>query len=98
MRFVTLLTIAVLPCVAWAGPHLPWPESYFFPIGTWVMPSNDEEDWLDNDGTHGGKTIDDWDPPDYYYTVYINKSVGNYLHDNLMTRTVYTCFYRENQL
>jgi hypothetical protein len=97
MRIMTLLTIATLSCVAWAGPHLPWPESYFFPIGTWVMPTNDEEDWLDNDdGT--GKTVAYWNPQDYYYTLSINRSVENYLHDNLMTRTVYTCFYRENPL
>jgi hypothetical protein len=77
MKIVTLLTIATLSCVAWAGPHLPWPESYFFPIGTWVMPTNDEEDWLDNDGTHGGKTIDQWEPQAFYLIADLSRSFEN---------------------
>jgi|GEM_PF-1057563 len=64
MRVLTVLALTVLTCFAWAGPHLPWPESYFFPIGAWCMPTNDDGDRLDyTDGT--GKTIAYWDPQDY---------------------------------
>jgi hypothetical protein len=56
MRFLTVLGIIAMGFSAYAGPNLPWPESYFFPIGTWCMPTNDDEDRLDyTDGT--GKTI-----------------------------------------
>lgn len=64
MRRVLLCAAALLVAAASAGPNLPWVESYFFPIGAWCMPTNDEEDWLDYDnGT--GKTIAYWDPQDY---------------------------------
>lgn len=64
MRFLTVLAVIALAFSAYAGPNLPWPESYFFPIGAWCMPANDDEDCLDYDsGT--GKTIEYWDPPDY---------------------------------
>jgi hypothetical protein len=64
MRILTVFALTALTCFAWAGPYLPWPESYFFPIGAWLVPTNDQSDWLDyDDGS--GKTIPYWDPPDY---------------------------------
>jgi hypothetical protein len=64
MRRISLLGAVVLLTTAAGGVNLPWLENYFFPIGSWLVPTNDEGDWLNyNDGT--GKTIDDWQPPDY---------------------------------
>jgi len=97
MRVLTIIALLMLVFSAWAGQYLPWPESYFFPIGTWCMLTNDDGDRLDYiDGT--GKTIAYWDPQDYYYIVSMNRSVESHLHSILMTRTVYTCFYPEKPL
>jgi len=97
MRVLTVLAIATSSCFACAGPHLPWYEKCFFPLGAWCMPTNDDGDRLDyTDGT--GKTIAYWDPQDYYYIVSMNRSVENCSYIVSMTRTVYTCFYPEKPL
>jgi hypothetical protein len=75
MRRISLLGAVVLLTTAAGGVDLPWLENYFFPIGAWMVPTNDESDWLDyDDGT--GKTIDDWQPPDYSSMLDLNLDYG----------------------
>jgi hypothetical protein len=65
MKLAIIAVGAVVFLATAAGSaELPWFERYFFPIGMWCMPTNDQEDWLDDDGA-GGLSINDWTPPDY---------------------------------
>jgi hypothetical protein len=61
MRFLTVLGIIAMGFSAYAGPYLPWQKSYFFPIGAWCMPTNDDEDQLDYIDRIG-KNITYWEP------------------------------------